>query len=68
MQGCLKAGDILHKSGGNMREDSGITCTPGIVQLMWDFRETGCLRTAGLSVTKGWNLRTGLKVAPGRIL
>lgn len=51
-----------------MREDRSITCTPGIVQLMWDFKETGCLRTAGLSMTKGWNLQTSLKEAPGRIL
>lgn len=51
-----------------MREDRVITCTAGIVQLMGDFKETGWLRTAGLSMTKGWNLQTSVKVAPGRIL
>lgn len=50
MQGCLKIEAILHKSEGNVREDRGITCTPGIVQLMWGFKDSECLRTPGIKV------------------
>lgn len=66
MPGCLKAGDIYCKAGGNVREGRCITYILGMVQLTSDFKETGCLRTAWLGMTECWNLQKSLETAAGR--